>query len=227
MGSVNPASRDGHSRVRGGIETLKMAQVLALAGFATLAAASTCACASTVVGPPPARSDVPEGSEVRDLLLGEGDVVEIRVFREPDLAGIYRVNPNGEIDFPFIGKVPLLGKNADVVAEEIRARLSAGYLQNPQVTVFIREHNSQKIHVLGQVNQAGSFAYQPGMTVIQAITLAGGFTKLAATNRVRVTRVSDGPEKIFDVPVGDIGSGRAPNFELLPGDIVFAPESIF
>lgn len=169
----------------------------------------------------------PEVKTVEDTALGESDVVEIKVFREPDLAGVYRVAPSGEIDFPFIGKVIVLGKDANAVAEEIRARLADGFLKNPQVSVFVREHNSQKIHVLGQVNKAGTFSYQPGMTIVEAITLAGGFTKLAATNRVRVTRVIESKEQVFDVPVGDIGSGKAPNFQLRAGDIVFAAEAIF
>ena len=159
--------------------------------------------------------------------LGPGDVVEIKVYREPDLAGVYRVSNDGAIDFPLIGAVKLLARRPDQVAEDIRTRLASGYLVEPKVTVFVKERNSQKIHVLGQVNKPGSFNYETGMTVIQAVTNAGGFTKLASKNSVQLTRVSSGREERFRVPVGDIGEGTARNIELQPGDIIFVPEAIF
>ncbi|MBK6687084.1 MAG: polysaccharide biosynthesis/export family protein [Deltaproteobacteria bacterium] len=166
--------------------------------------------------------------EAGPMVLGAGDVVEVRVFREPDLAGVYRIGGDGNIEFPLIGKVPAMGRPPDEVAADMRTRLASGYLVDPQVSVFLREQNSAKIHVLGQVNKAGTFPFESGMTVIQAITNAGGFTKLAATNGVTVTRFTPSGEKQrFQVPVGDIGSGQAANFQLKPGDIVFVPEAIF
>ncbi|MCK6546328.1 polysaccharide export protein [Myxococcota bacterium] len=167
-----------------------------------------------------------QSAAARRFVLGEGDVIEIKVFREPDLGGVYQVTREG-LEFPLIGQVQVLGKEAHEVGEEIRARLSDGYLKQPQVTVLIKEHNSRKIHVLGQVAKPGSFIFESGMSVIQAVTNAGGFNPLAATNRVLVTRVVDGNEKKYVVPVGDIGRGNAPNFMLEPGDIVFVPEAIF
>ena len=87
----------------------------------------------------------------------------------------------------------------------------------------MRERTSQKVHVLGQVEKAGTFGFRSGMSVIEAITYAGGFTKLAATNRVKVTR----GEHEFEVPAGEIAQGKAPNVPLEPGDIVYVPEAIF
>ena len=168
-----------------------------------------------MVVPTPARS------------LGPGDVIEISVYREPDLAGKYRISDDGMIDFPLIGPVKLLGQRPEQIEEEIRSRLAAGYLVEPKVTVFVKEHNSQKIHVMGQVNRPGTFNYESGMTVIQAVTNAGGFTKLASKNSVQLTRVSSGKEERFEVAVGDIGKGTARNIELQPGDIIFVPEAIF
>ncbi|MFO0725572.1 MAG: polysaccharide biosynthesis/export family protein [Myxococcota bacterium] len=174
-------------------------------------------------------SAVPEvlPPELQAAALGPGDIIEIKVFREPDLAGVYRVSPDGSLDFPLVGRIELLGKQADEVGEVIRARLADGYLRNPQVSVFIKEFNSQKIHVFGQVSKAGTFPYEPAMTIIQAITNAGGFGRLAQPNRVSVTRNYGDREKTFVLRVGDIGQGTAPNFELRPGDIVFVPEAIF
>jgi len=188
-----------------------------------LSCVAACATAPSTPLPP-----ITDGADLEaSLVLGAGDVIEVKVYREPELDGVYRVNAVGALEFPLVGKVVLKGKNADDLAREIRARLADGYLKDPQVTVFVREYNSKKIHVLGQVVRAGTFPYEPRMSIIQAITNAGGFTKLAATNAVKVTRVADGTEQSFELPVGDIGSGKAPNFELWPGDIIFVPEALF
>jgi protein involved in polysaccharide export with SLBB domain len=189
--------------------------------LAALLAISAC----TTTGPAPPNREEIAAIEEKAERLNAGDIVEIKVFREPDLAGVYRVGRDGTIDFPLIGKVTIREKHPDTVAREIGTRLADGYLRNPQVSVFVRESKSQKIHVLGEVEKAGSFAYEPGMTVIQAITAAGGFGQLAATNSVKVTRLD--VEQPFSVPVGDIRKGEAPNFLLQPGDIVYVPEAIF
>ena len=141
-----------------------------------------------------------------DVALGVGDVVDIKVYREPDLAGIYRVGQAGAIDFPLIGSVRLAGRDAHEVANEIRSRLGDGYLQQPQVMIFVREYNSRKIHVLGQVTKAGSFGFKSGMSIIEAVAEAGGFTKLASTNRVRVTRGDT--EAAFAQQGGDRANSR-------------------
>ncbi len=181
-------------------------------------------CATTP--PPPETIPTPVSTEANQL--GPGDVLEIKVFREPDLAGTYRLGSDGEIEFPLIGSVKVSGRMPEEVAGELRTRLADGYLVDPQVTVFVKEQNSQKIHVLGEVKKPGTFAYESGMSIIQAITYAGGFTKLAAENSVVVTRAR-GPndQQTFKVAVADIQKGRANNFELRPGDIINVPEAIF
>ena len=196
------------------------AQVLLALAVSGMVGFLGCAPASFVSEPPPVRPAA--------FALGPGDVVEIRVYRENDLNGVYRVGSDGTIDFPLIGKVQLVHKRPEDVQQEVRARLGEGYLVDPQVVVFVRERNSQKVHVMGEVNRAGTFPYEDGMSVIQAITNAGGFTKLASKNGVTVTRIlAEGGSKTFRVPVGDIGTGRAGNFRLNPGDIVSVPEALF
>jgi len=195
--------------------------------FISVTACSSLRLGTSTSDPLPKAAAVTQKIQARNFKLGTGDVINIKVYREPELAGIYRVNNHAEITFPLIGQVKLTGKDPYQIAEEIRARLSDGYLQNPQVTVFVSEYNSQKVHVLGQVSKAGSQGFQPGMTIIQAVATAGGFTKLAATNRVRVTRVVEGAEQKYVIPVGDIRSGNAPDFSLQPGDIVYIPEAMF
>lgn len=158
--------------------------------------------------------------------LGPGDLVEVRVFQEPDHSGVWRVSPEGTIDYPLCGKVELAGRTSSTAADGLRECL-ARYVRRPQVSVLIREYNSKKVFVFGEVQKPGTFPYEGEMTIIQAITLAGGFTKLAAKNSTNVTRLIEGQERKIRVPVEDIGVGREKNFLLQPGDIVFVPESFF
>jgi protein involved in polysaccharide export with SLBB domain len=159
--------------------------------------------------------------------LGAGDLLEVRVFEEADLSGPYRVSPGGTIDFPLCGKVKVEGLNGSSTADVLTKCLGEKYLKRPQVSVLVREYNSKKIFVFGEVQKPGTFPYDEEMSVIQAITVAGGFSKLASKNDVAVTRLVNGKETKIRVRVADIGTGREKNLKLLPGDIVFVPESLF
>jgi polysaccharide export outer membrane protein len=159
--------------------------------------------------------------------LGPGDVFEVKVYDEKELSGIYRVSSAGSISFPLIGKVQLEGMTSTDAADLIQGRLGEKYLRNPQVSIFIKEYNSKKISVFGQVNKPGTFKYEDKMSVTQAVSMAGGFTKMAAKDDTNITRIEDGEEKKYPVPVESIAQGQAKNFYLQPGDIVYVPESIW
>jgi protein involved in polysaccharide export with SLBB domain len=159
--------------------------------------------------------------------VGPNDVFEVRVYQEPELSGLYQVGPQGDIMFPLCKKVAVTGLTANGVAEKLRACLSEGYLRNPQVTVLVKEFNSRKVFVFGEVQKPGTFAFEDGMSVVQALTLAGGFTKQAAQNSTSVTRLVNGQEVKMKINVQDIALGKAANFTLEPGDIVYVPESMF
>ncbi|XXF79791.1 polysaccharide export protein [Myxococcaceae bacterium GXIMD 01537] len=188
------------------------------------------ACRTAAPPPPlpaPSASDTtPSDAVPAGGTLGPGDLVEVRVFQEPEHSGIWRVSPEGTIDYPLCGKVALAGRTASTAADTLNGCLSR-YVRRPQVSVMVREYNSKKVFVFGEVQKPGTFPLEGEMTIIQAITLAGGFTKLAAKNNTNVTRIVDGQERKIRVPVEDIGVGRERNFMLQPGDIVFVPESFF
>lgn len=178
--------------------------------------------------------ETPEGSKAnRDPFLaarlGPGDVLEIRVFQEEELSGVHRVGPEGSVQFPLCGTVEVLERTAAEVAEAVRECLVKGrFMLEPQVTVMPREFHSKKIFVLGHVAQPGTFAFENGMNIVQVITLAGGFSDFANQNAVNVTRkTARGKELRFQVPVADVGTGKAPNFLLEPGDIVHVPRGLF
>ena len=159
--------------------------------------------------------------------LGTGDVFEVRVHQHADLSGIYRVSSAGMIDFPFVGQVAVSGHTPAEIETVIRTQLANGYLKNPSVVVYVKERNSKKVYVLGQVKKPGTFIYEEKMTIVQAIALAGGFTPMARTNYAIVQRVDKGVEKRIPVPVERIMTEKATqNFSLMPGDIVFVPEAV-
>ena len=166
-----------------------------------------------------------EGAETRRT-LGPGDLVDVRVFQEPDHSGIWAVSPEGTIDYPLCGKVHLAGRTSGTAADALRDCLTR-YLRHPEVSVSIREYNSKKVFVFGEVQKPGTFSYEEGMTIIEAVTMAGGFTKLASPNGTQVARQDEGQQLKIRVPVKDIRDGAEKNFSLRPGDIVYVPESFF
>jgi polysaccharide export outer membrane protein len=157
--------------------------------------------------------------------LAANDLLEVRVYQEADLSGVYRVDVAGHIDFPLCGKVQVGGLTASGAAEAITTCLKNGYVRRPQVSALVKEFNSKKVFVFGEVSKPGSFSYEDGMTIIHAISQAGGLTRSAAKNSVNVTRVVEGKEVKLPVKVEDIVIGREKNFQLAPGDIIFVPES--
>jgi polysaccharide export outer membrane protein len=199
-----------------------MSPLRILATALALATASGCA-----MGGRTSPSEQPTTAGLAASTLGPQDVFEVRVYQEPELSGLYQVGPQGDIMFPLCKQVVVRGLTANGTAEKLRDCLSRGFLRNPQVSVLVKEFNSRKVFVFGEVQKPGTFAFEDGMSVVQALTLAGGFTKQAAPNSTSVTRLVNGQEVKTKVNVQDIALGKSANFKLEPGDIVFVPESMF
>lgn len=160
--------------------------------------------------------------------LGPGDTFEVSVYGEGDLSGKHRVAEDGSINFPLVGRVEVAGKGAAEIAALIEGALrDRKLLREPHVSVFLLEQTSAQVSVVGAVTKPGSYPLTRGMTIVQAISLAGGLTALASGDRTIVTRKADGVLERFQVPVNAIAEGRANDFSLEAGDIVFVPERIF
>jgi protein involved in polysaccharide export with SLBB domain len=181
------------------------------------------ACTDRATAPYPTSPPPPTS----DAAVGPGDLFEVRVFGHVDLSTTYQVAQDGSINFPLIGTVAVEGMTAPAIEKELQTRLADGYLKNPSVSVRVTEYRSKKISVFGQVKSPGTFQFSDNMSVVEAISRAGGFTGMAKKNSVRVTRKEEGVNRRIEVAVEDIGQGRAPNFFLRPGDVVFVPERIF
>lgn len=190
--------------------------------LAVLAANFACA-----TRPPPASGSIHAVELTPEERLGIDDVFEVRVLGEADLSGAYRIAADGTIDYPFIGRVAVVGMHSGEVQELIATRLADGYLKKPQVSLMVKEWNSRKVSVIGQVQKPGSVVYFTNMTIVDAIAAAGGFTGIASKNSVTLRREDKGSVQSQNYPVADISQGRAPNVVLRPGDILVVEERLF
>jgi protein involved in polysaccharide export with SLBB domain len=182
--------------------------------------AATCGLEDATTLPPP---DL-EKTEV----LGVGDVVEVRIFGETDLSGTHQISEQGTIRLPLVGAIVAAGLSPDELSASIAAAYNAEYLKRADVSLFVKERNSQKVFVLGQVGKPGPVAIAGRrITVIEAIAQAGGTSKLADASRVVLTREKGGKQIRVAVDVAAIGKGQAPDIEMQPGDILFVPETLF
>ncbi len=163
-----------------------------------------------------------------DTTLGVGDVFDVRVFGEEDLTSSYRVAQDGTIDFPLVGRLEVAGLEPGEIADRIVAMLRDGhFLINPSVSVLVQEYNSKRISVLGAVESPGNFSITSGLTVVQAIGLAGGFSALANRDGTFVTRRVNGELRRFPVRVDRVMNGTEDDLRLQAQDIVFVPERVF
>jgi len=178
-------------------------------------------------GPPPKPPRLP--APVQTSSLGGGDVIEVLVYDEPSMSKTYKVAPNGTIDFPFAGTIEVEGKEPQEIAEVLRTRLRDGkILKNPQVSVLVKEVNSKKFAVFGQVQKPGQFPMTEGMTVVQAISLAGGFTPLADRDRVTLNRrVSKSKVVRVVFSVAAMTEGKINDVPLQAGDTIYVEERVF
>jgi polysaccharide export outer membrane protein len=162
----------------------------------------------------------------QDYLVGPDDVLKITVYREDDMDRTVRVSSDGYISFPLLGKVKAEGLTVSELERNMIMELIR-YLKNPQVTVFIEEYGT--VTVSGQVEKPGSYPLKGEISVIEAISMAGGFTKIAAQNAVKIMRLEAGKKNTILVRVADINKkgDKSKDIPLQRGDIVFVPESLF
>lgn len=166
-----------------------------------------------------------------DYTIQPLDILEIKIYMEDDLQRYYRVSQNGYISYPFIGEVLVTGLTVSALEKELTHLLSPDYFNNPQITIFVERYHSRRIFILGAVNNPGSYDIpaEKELTVVEAISLAGGFTEEAAVNKTKIVRVEDGLEKTMVVKITDItkGGDKSKDIILKPNDIVIVPQSFF
>jgi polysaccharide export outer membrane protein len=161
-----------------------------------------------------------------DYIIGPEDVLEITVWKNADLSKTVQVRPDGRISLPLLGDISAVAKTPVQLTAEIASGLRA-YMENPTITIMVKEVQSYQIYVLGEVNKPGKYPLKSKTTLLQGITVAGGFTPVAARNKIvvfRFTKDGEGQTKIKasydDIVVRD---GSNQNIELKPGDQIVVP----
>ena len=172
--------------------------------------------ASPSVGPSPVSGPV--------YLIGPEDVLDVTVWKEPDVSRIVPVRPDGRISLPLVQDVQAAGLSTQELADTIHEKLRA-YLNNPQVTVIVKEINSQRVFVVGEVLRAGAFPLLPGMNILQALSSSGGFTQFADVKKIHVLRVRAGKQIELPFNYRDVLKGDKPeqNVRLEAGDTIVVP----
>jgi polysaccharide export outer membrane protein len=166
-----------------------------------------------------------------DYVIGPGDTLNIFVWREPDFSTTLPVRPDGRISTPLVEDMVAVGKTPSQLARDVEQVL-AEFLRNPQVTVMVEDFVGtfkSQVRVLGEVASPGSYPYRDGMTLLDALTEAGGLTEFAAGRRGLLRRSVDGKQEELRVRIdrlmkeGDLDQNRS----LLPGDVIVVPEAVF
>jgi polysaccharide export outer membrane protein len=163
-------------------------------------------------------------SDDPDYSIGPGDILNISVWREPDVSGTVPVRPDGKISLPLLGDVPAAGSTPAKLAATITERLRQ-YLNDPRVTVVVTAANSRRIYLIGEVIRPGAIPMLPSMTVLQALSTAGGFSQFANIKKMYVLRNENGKQVKLPVDYKRAVSGQSPdqNIPLKAGDTVVVP----
>ena len=156
--------------------------------------------------------------------IGPEDVIRIDVWKEPELSVSVPVRSDGKISLPLIHDVYVIGLTPLELREELTRKLTQ-YLENPNVAVIIEQINSLKIFVTGEVNEPGVFELESEANLLQAISMAGGFTEWANRKKIKVFRKHRDIETIITINYHKIISGKQPdlNIPLQPGDTIVVP----
>lgn len=195
--------------------------LLAAAFFLALALLAGCA------GPKPPAMDY----QSVDYVIGAGDTLQIFVWRNPEVSITVPVRPDGKISTPLVEDMVASGKTPTQLAREIEHVL-AGYLKDPLVTVIVTAFSGafeQQIRVVGEVTVPSALMYRADMTLLDVMIQVGGLTDFAAGNRSSIVRTFGGQQHQFRVRLNDLvrNGDVSANVAMMPGDVVFVPESWF
>ncbi len=154
--------------------------------------------------------------DTRGYALGAGDRVRITVYNEPDLSGEFEVSGQGLVSVPLLGQVQVIGKTTGEVQALLTQKYGKDYLVNPSVSVEVL--NYRPFFIIGEVNHPGSYPYQNGMTVINAVALAGGYTPRANHGGIKIKHSNETTEQERDAKEDSV---------VMPGDVIEVAERFF
>jgi polysaccharide export outer membrane protein len=218
---------------QGPLDFIAGVHMLTRLSFLVLAAGLSVAPAWAQESAPPVMPEV-SAAFTEEYRIGVDDVLQVTVWRNPELGATVPVRPDGRISVPLLGDVVAGGRTPEEVAREIEDRLGR-YVRDTKVAVILTELRSHeylsRVRVTGAVQQPVSVPYRQGMTVLDAVLEAGGTTEFAAADRTRLYRKSKGGSATttIDIRLGRIlkSGDLATNIPVLPGDVITVPERAF
>ena len=161
---------------------------------------------------------------VPSYLLQAGDVLQVTVWKEPDLTGEVLVRSDGGVSFPLVGDVTAAGKTVDQLRDEFTKRLK-GFIPDPVVTIATKQMGGNQIYVIGRVQRPGGYSFVKPLDVMEALSLAGGGTPFASLNDIVILRRENGQQRTIPFHYSDVARGKklAQNIVLESGDTVVVP----
>lgn len=165
-----------------------------------------------------------------DYSIREGDMVQMSVFNEPELAVSGRVRKDGTLQCPLIGQIRIAGLSQQAAARAVQAAYQKDYLVNPEVNLFVSQFTVQRVTVLGQVMRPGShdLPAEKQLSILQVLGMAGGPTRIANLKKVTVKRNINGRPETIRVDVQSMVSGDSTQvFVVREDDVITVPESLF
>ena len=164
-------------------------------------------------------------------ILSPNDQVAVEVFGEEDLRTNGRLNPEGNLSVPLLGSIHLGGLTLTQAASRLTELYGRDYLVNPKINVVLISYAKRRYSILGQVNRPGSYEMPDsspgGIDLLEAVAVAGGYTRIAAPERITVRRHSGNGDQILKVNAKRFSKGSGGSFLILPGDAITVGESIF
>jgi polysaccharide biosynthesis/export protein len=200
------------------VTALLISAVSSLAhGDATESAQTATASTVKSATPLPATQDA-------SYIIGPQDVLDISVWKEAELTRTVPVRPDGKISMPLLNDVQAAGLTPTQLAEQITSSLKK-FVTDPQVTIIVTAINSQRVYIMGEVTRAGAYPLLPNMTVLQALSSAGGFTQFANLKKIYMFRTENGKQVKYPFNYKAVVSGKQPeeNVELKAGDTIVVP----
>jgi protein involved in polysaccharide export with SLBB domain len=226
-------SRRGLNQLRTGTRGRWLATALALSLLPEFLLAQTMP--GSAASQPAAMSSAPAttggASAPAGYILSPNDQVSVEVFGEDDLRANGRLNPEGNLSVPLLGSVHLAGLSLTQAASKLTELYGRDYLVHPRVNVMLLGYAKRRFSILGQVGHPGSFEMPEGspegIDLLEAIALAGGYTRIAAPERITVRRRNANGDQIFKVNAKRFTKGSGGGFLVVPGDTITVGESIF
>src|SRR5581483_3798777 len=181
--------------------------------------------ASAKPAPPANKQAMPKPATTDpDYVIGLGDVLNINVWKEPEVSSTVPVRPDGKISLPLVNDIQASGLTPMQLGKEIHDHLKQ-YIEDPQVTVVVTGVNSRLVYLVGEVARPGSFNLLPKMTVLQALSAAGGLSQFADSKNIYVLRIENEKSRRIPFNYKEALKGEHPeqNIELKPGDTIVVP----